>query len=231
MPKFDKPDSPNIIWGVNALEDDLTRPDDSYIQTGWTQVKPPYEYENYSMNKLYQGFAYYNQLGIPEWDSVTEYQAGKSYVQGGNGRLYKCIQTNSDINPTSSGNSSYWEGLVVSEAEIKTVFSASGTAPVFACRAWANFDGRNGVNVRASGNVESITRVSAGLYQVTFSFPMPDEDYAVTFGVATDNTTGQRTVQDQAGPYDFTPNGFKIQSFDDSDRQEDLGVITFSVVR
>ncbi len=109
MPKFDKPDSPNIIWGVNALDEDLTRPDDSYIQTGWTQVKPPYEYENYSMNKLYQGFAYYNQLGFPEWDSVTEYQANKSYVQGSNDRIYKCIQTHLNRNPATSGNEAWWE--------------------------------------------------------------------------------------------------------------------------
>lgn len=108
MPKFNKPDTPNVIWGVNALEEDLTRPDDSYIQTGWTQVKPPYEYENYSMNKLYQGFAYYNQLGLPEWDSDTEYQAGKSYVQASNMKIYKCIQTNVNKNPATAGNSSFW---------------------------------------------------------------------------------------------------------------------------
>lgn len=109
MPKFNKPDSPNIIWGSGAPEGNLTRPSNDYIQTGWTQVKPPYEYENYSMNKLYQGFAYYNQFGFPEWDSATEYQLGTSYVQGSNNKVYKCIQTHINRNPTTSGNEDYWE--------------------------------------------------------------------------------------------------------------------------
>ena len=73
MAKYNKPNSINTIWAVNALAQDLEKPTDSYIQTGWTQVKPPYEYENWSMNKLHQGMAYLNQLGIPEWDMNTEY--------------------------------------------------------------------------------------------------------------------------------------------------------------
>ena len=91
MAKYNKPNSINTIWAVNALSQDLEKPTDNYIQTGWTQVKPPYEYENWSMNKLHQGMAYLNQLGIPEWDMNTEYQAYKSYVQGSDNRLYRCI--------------------------------------------------------------------------------------------------------------------------------------------
>lgn len=108
MAKYQKPNSVNTIWAIDALSEDINKPSDNYIQAGWTQVKPPYEYENWSMNKLHQGLAYFNQLGIPEWDSNTEYQAFKSYVQGNDDRIYRCIQTHTDRNPTS-GNSSYWE--------------------------------------------------------------------------------------------------------------------------
>lgn len=108
MAKYNKPNSINTIWAVNALAQDLEKPSDSYIQTGWTQVKPPYEYENWSMNKLHQGLAYLNQLGIPEWDMNTEYQAYKSYVQGSDNRLYRCIQTHANRDPVA-GNTTYWE--------------------------------------------------------------------------------------------------------------------------
>src|SRR5690554_7088986 len=108
MAKYNKPNSINTIWAVNALAQDLEKPTDSYIRTGWTQVKPPYEYENWSMNKLHQGMAYLNQLGIPEWDMNTEYQAYKSYVQGSDNRLYRCIQTHTNRDPVA-GNTAYWE--------------------------------------------------------------------------------------------------------------------------
>lgn len=108
MPKYNKPNSVNTIWADSALDVNIDKPTDSYITEGWTQVKPPYEYENWSMNKLHWGLAYYNQLGIPEWDSQTEYQAFKSYVQASDNRLYRCIQTNTNRNPTA-GNTAYWE--------------------------------------------------------------------------------------------------------------------------
>lgn len=230
MPKFDKPDSPNIIWGVNALEEDLTRPDDSYIQTGWTQVKPPYEYENYSMNKLYQGFAYYNQLGFPEWDSTTEYQANKSYVQASNNRVYKCIQTHVNKNPATSGNESFWERLRVTDAEIKTLFNANNNPPVFACRVWGNFNGIT-MTIRGSGNIENISKISTGTYQVTFDVGMPDASYSVITSCSTSSSSGPANLQDTANPFDLTTSGFKIKTFASEDGVGDMELITVSVFR
>lgn len=51
----------------------------------------------------------------------------------------------------------------------KAVLSASGSAPVYACRAWVNFDGRIGGSIiRGSGNVSSITDLATGRYRVNF---------------------------------------------------------------
>src|SRR5690606_19760746 len=123
MAKYEKPNSVNVIWAVNALEGDIEKPSDSYIQTGWVQVKPPYEYENWSMQKLHQGLAYINQLGCVEWDNQTEYQADKSYVQGSDNRIYKCIQTHTIRNPVA-GNTAYWE---VFEGNRQATTGARGT--------------------------------------------------------------------------------------------------------
>lgn len=109
--RHDKPNSQDIntVWGKSATAANLQRPSDSYIHDGWLQVKPPFEIENWSMHKLHSFIAYLNQRGIPEWDSDTEYFINNSYVMGSDGRVYKCIQTNIGMNPTTNGNGQYWE--------------------------------------------------------------------------------------------------------------------------
>ena len=66
-------------------------------------------------------------------------------------------------------------------------FNASGSAPVYACRAWVNFDGTTaGANpapmtIRGSGNVSSVTRTATGTYTINFTTAMPNTNYATTF--------------------------------------------------
>jgi hypothetical protein len=73
-------------------------------------------------------------------------------------------------------------GTVATAQSTLTQFSASGSAPVFAARAWVNFDGTGTVAIRASGNVSSITDNGTGDYTVNFTTAMPDANYAVTNG-------------------------------------------------
>ena len=68
------------------------------------------------------------------------------------------------------------------EAQVKTATNATGTAPIYACRAWVNFDGTGTVAIRASGNVSSITDNGTGDYTINFTTPMPDANYAVVGG-------------------------------------------------
>lgn len=77
----------------------------------------------------------------------------------------------------------------INSAQIAAV---SGTAPLYLCRAWVNFNGaRNVTNtgastngapvfIRASGNVTSVTKNSTGNYTVNFTTAMPDINYALT---------------------------------------------------
>jgi hypothetical protein len=53
----------------------------------------------------------------------------------------------------------------------------SGSAPIFAARAWVNFNGTGVVAIRASGNVSSITDNGTGDYTVNFTTAMPDANY------------------------------------------------------
>jgi hypothetical protein len=71
-------------------------------------------------------------------------------------------------------------GTVATTESTLTQFNASGSAPVYAARAWVNFNGTGTVAIRASGNVSSITDNGVGDYTVSFTTAMPDADYSVS---------------------------------------------------
>ena len=70
-------------------------------------------------------------------------------------------------------------GTIATAESTLTQFNASGSAPVYACRAWVNFNGTGTVAIRASGNVSSITDNGTGNYTVNFTTAMPDANYAL----------------------------------------------------
>ncbi|MFZ4789208.1 MAG: hypothetical protein ACOYLL_14060 [Beijerinckiaceae bacterium] len=63
----------------------------------------------------------------------------------------------------------------------------TGSAPIYGCRAWVNFDGTTVTDVggedrcaiRASGNVSKVVRTATGAYTVHFATEMIDNNYAV----------------------------------------------------
>ncbi len=65
----------------------------------------------------------------------------------------------------------------INSAQFATV---SGTAPLYAARAWVNFNGTGTVAIRASGNVTSITDNGTGDYTLNFTTAMPDANYSVS---------------------------------------------------
>jgi hypothetical protein len=66
----------------------------------------------------------------------------------------------------------------VAAARITTALNASGSAPIFAARAWVLINGSNGATL-ASGNVSSTSRLGTGNYEINFATAMPDTNYAV----------------------------------------------------
>lgn len=73
----------------------------------------------------------------------------------------------------------------IDSAQFATV---SGTAPIYPCRAWVNFNGTGTVAIRASGNVSSITDNGTGDYTINFTTAMPNANYAVSLGSTQLNT-------------------------------------------
>jgi hypothetical protein len=70
--------------------------------------------------------------------------------------------------------------LTANSQEIKDALNATGTAPIYACRAWVNFNGTGTVAIRESGNVSSITDNNTGDYTVNFTTAMVDANFSLS---------------------------------------------------
>ena len=86
---------------------------------------------------------------------------------------------------------------------VKTALNATGAAPIYASRAWVNFNGTGTVAIRASGNVSSITDNGVGDYTVNFTTAMPDNNYsfngtsggsATTYGIVVTEANSRTTT-------------------------------------
>lgn len=106
MPQINKPSDLNKIWSVEGVN---TAPSDVKINNGFVVEIPPYQWFNYIENKQDQAIAHINQMGIPVWDATTEYQAGKSQVQGSDGKIYRAFLTTTNVNPVGDSSGSWFD--------------------------------------------------------------------------------------------------------------------------
>lgn len=124
MPDIIKPDYSTGLWASGGA---IVQPSTAKIQNGWTAEVPPYQWENWSQNRQDQAIAHVLQHGIAVWDSKTEYQAGRSYVQGSDGFLYKARTTHTNVNPTADVNSINWTRTSTGGLLRVIVFTSSTT--------------------------------------------------------------------------------------------------------
>ena len=74
-------------------------------------------------------------------------------------------------------------------AGLKNHLNVSGDAPMFACRAWVNFNGTGTLQILGSGNVSSITDNGVGDYTLNFTTPMPNSNYSISGSTVSDNVS------------------------------------------
>jgi hypothetical protein len=93
--------------------------------------------------------------------------------------------------------------------------NATGTAPIYAARAWVNFDGTTATpsTIRGSGNVSSITRNATGDYTVNFTTAMPNANYTSSIAVqrASTDTNLHGSIYFGASPTQTTTQ-FRFQT-------------------
>lgn len=97
----------------------------------------------------------------------------------------------------------------VAVSDDNTQLFAPGLAPLYACRAWVNFNGTGTVAIRGSGNVSSITDIGTGAYTVNFTTAMPDTAYSV---VATGGGSSATIINLSATPT-LTVSSVEVRSF------------------
>jgi hypothetical protein len=96
---------------------------------------------------------------------------------------------------TTDGDGSALTGISsYADSDALSLLNASGSAPVYAARAWVNFNGTGTVAIRASGNVSSITDNGTGDYTVNFATALPDANYSAVASSQV-STTATNTVQ------------------------------------
>lgn len=107
---------------------------------------------------------------------------GLSYVNGVITAVAQKIVSTADAKAGTNNTD------MVTALRLREALNATGAAPVFAVRAWGDFTEAptgGAITVNGSGNVASVTRVSVGVFRVTFATAMPNANYSVS-------TTGRR---------------------------------------
>lgn len=121
MTEFSLPTDLNTQW---ASAGDILKPTDTKIQQGWAPEIPPRQWFNWLDNRQDQAIAHIAQHGISVWSSTLEYQAGKSYVQGSDGLVYKAVTTHTNINPVG-GAPGNWESAFITATTATQVATAA----------------------------------------------------------------------------------------------------------
>lgn len=116
----------------------------------------------------------------------------------------------------------------IDSAQFATVI---GTAPLYASRAWVNFNGTGVVAIRASGNVSSITDNGTGLYTVNFTTAMQDVNYCALASYNYDNSGTGGNNDGQAAPYDFTTTTVNILTTQGAGGLIDTSIVVVSIFR
>jgi len=106
-----------------------------------------------------------------------------------------------------------------------------GTAPVYAARAWVNFNGTGTVAIRASGNVSSITDNGTGDYTVNFTTAMPDADYSISQTLSAQASNNDGGVAVVAFGTTLSTANFRMVTDQRSTGEYDPTIVCFSVFR
>lgn len=115
----------------------------------------------------------------------------------------------------------------------------SGSAPIYGCRAWVNFDGTRDTTgatstantdrlIRASGNVTSVLRNGTGSYTVTFTTAMPDANYTAVGHASTETDVGNTNP---AGVVDRTTTTCRVDVETSAGAQFDTTLIDVVIFR
>ena len=117
----------------------------------------------------------------------------------------------------------------------------TGSAPIYGCRAWVNFNGAAGATVdgefrctiRASGNVSKVVRNSTGNFTIYFTTAMPSTNYAAVMynnAVATGTTSVSFNNNFLGGMGDKTTTTLGVTSYSTNPTASYINSTLFDVI-
>lgn len=115
------------------------------------------------------------------------------------------------------------------DSRAKTALNASGDAPIYACRAWVNFNGTGTVAIRESGNVSSITDNGIGDYTVNLIVAMPGSSFCSKASNGYNNASDSLRVTDKI--ININSSSVRYMSIDLSGVKADANPIFISIHR
>lgn len=90
---------------------------------------------------------------------------------------------------TSEAQAGTSNTVAITPLRLREGLNATGSAPIYACRAWVNFNGTGTPTIRSNGNVSSITDNGTGDYTVNFTNAMPDANYGYSLSSSSNANT------------------------------------------
>ena len=74
--------------------------------------------------------------------------------------------------------------VAITPLQLRNGLNASGSAPIYACRAWANINSPGTASIRAAGNISSISDGGVGVFFPNFTTSMQDANYSVSVTIS-----------------------------------------------
>jgi hypothetical protein len=122
-------------------------------------------------------------------------------------------------------------GTVATAESTLAQFNASGSAPVYAARAWVNFNGTGTVAIRASGNVSSITDNGVGNYTVNFTTVMPDDTYTQVVSSSSPGTASGFAMPGSGAVANNTTTSSRVFTINQSFAATDFTLVCAAIFR
>ena len=158
------------------------------------------------------------------WDTVYQLESTDQALAGAGGTMNR--QAQALLNRTK-----FLADTKLNTADFKTQINASGDAPIYACRAWVNFNGTGTVAIRASGNVSSITDNGVGLYRVNFTTAMQDVNYSAVANYNYTNTAVVTENEGNASCSNYLTTGVNLTVMNAWAVAQDAVCISVSIIR
>lgn len=175
------------------------------------------------------------QVRIEETASTSD---GVLWLKGSsasNGGAISGVNSSGGAGPLKFYTGSTEAARITSSSDLQFNSGYGSVATAYGCRAWVNFQGTGTVDIRASGNVSSITDNGSGDYTVNFATALSDASYCAFGSVIgssnTDATDAFVSAGFNAATATHTTSAFRFTTAHRTQGAQDYNQVQVAVIR